>query len=374
MADSNQGKFAYDFEQPIVEIEKEIRELTERDPAQSGAEEGRDISQRVQALEERRDELLEETFENLTAYQRVLLARHPARPHPTDYVASLFENFMELHGDRRFGDDRAIVTGLGRLEEHKVMVVAMHKGKETEQKLEANFGMPQPEGYRKALQKMQLAEKFALPVVCLIDTPGAACAVDAEERGQAMAIAENIFTMSRLATPIVILVTGEGCSGGALGIGVGDRFAMLENAYYSVITPEGLAAILWKDGEKGAEAAEAMKLTAADMLEAGIIEQIVPEPLGGAHRDPQTTTRNVEAYLTDTLDELTAMPVDRLLEERYRRYRRLGVFRQAQPARTEESTEAEEPAETRTTKTEEPPPAPESAAEEPPTEPGQQTA
>jgi acetyl-CoA carboxylase carboxyl transferase subunit alpha len=332
---SNQERFAYDFELPVVEIEKRIRALTEK-----GAGEDEDATARIEQLEAERDRVLKETFANLTSYQRVRLARHPLRPHPIDYVKRLFTNYMELHGDRRFGDDPAIATGLGTLDEHRVLVIAMRKGKETREKIEVNFGMPQPEGYRKALHKLKLAEKFGLPVICLIDTPGAACAVDAEERGQAMAIAENIFTMAGLAVPIVIVVTGEGCSGGALGVGVGDRFAMLENAYYSVITPEGLAAILWKDGEQGPAAAEAMKLTAQDMLEAGIIERIIPEPVGGAHRDPQATARCLEAYLTETLDELSAIPVEQLLEARYARYRRLGVFTHA-PAAAEEAEPAE---------------------------------
>jgi acetyl-CoA carboxylase carboxyl transferase subunit alpha len=338
---STQDRFAYDFEQPIVEIEKRIRELTEKGAGEADAEA---LTAQIEQLEAERERLLKETFANLTAYQRVRLARHPLRPHPIDYVRRLFTDFIELHGDRRFGDDPAIATGLGRLDEHRVMVVAMRKGKETREKLEVNFGMPQPEGYRKALQKMKLAEKFGLSVVCLIDTPGAACAVEAEERGQAMAIAENIFSMSGLAAPIVIVVTGEGCSGGALGVGVGDRFAMLENAYYGVISPEGLAAILWKDGEKGAQAAEAMKLTAQDMLEAGVIERIIPEPVGGAHRDPAAAARNLETYLTETLDELSAIPVEQLLEERYARYRRLGVFEHAAPAAAA-ATEAAEPQE-----------------------------
>jgi acetyl-CoA carboxylase carboxyl transferase subunit alpha len=206
------------------------------------------------------------------------------------------------------------------------MWIAQHKGKETREKMAANFGMPQPEGYRKALQKMKLAEKFDLPVICLIDTPGAAPAVGAEERGQGEAIAENIYEMSGLRVPIVILVTGEGCSGGALGIGVGDRFAMMENAYYSVISPEGCAAILYKDGEQADKAAEAMKLTAGDMLEAQIIEEIIPEPLGGAHRDTGQAVDAVRKFLAETLAELQKRPVDQLLDERYARYRKLGVF------------------------------------------------
>jgi len=331
-ANTNQDQFSYDFELPILEIEKKIKELTER--ASSDHE---NLAPQIEKLEEKHSKLLESTFSNLTAYQRVRLARHPRRPHPIDYVRMIFTDFVELHGDRHFGDDHAIVTGMGRLDDHRVLIVAQYKGRETKEKMAANFGMPQPEGYRKALLKMKLAEKFGLPVICLIDTPGAACTLGAEERGEAMAIAENLFHMAGLRTPIIILVTGEGCSGGALGIGVGDRFAMLENAYYSVISPEGCAAILWKDGSKAAEAAEALKLTARDMLDSGVIDAIIPEPLGGAHRDPQRTAREVESYLTDMLDQLTSIETDELLERRYQRYRNLGVY--------EEETTPEEPAE-----------------------------
>jgi acetyl-CoA carboxylase carboxyl transferase subunit alpha len=331
--ETGQDRFAYDFELPILEVEKEMRRLTEQ--ATSSHE---DLSSKMEKLETKRDRLLKKTFENLTAYQRVRLARHPLRPHPTDYVNMVFTDFVELHGDRRFGDDQAIVTGLARLDEHAVVVIAQRKGRDTRDKVAANFGMPQPEGYRKALHKMRLAEKFGLPLICLIDTPGAAPAVGAEERGQAMAIAENLFTMAGLAVPIIVVVTGEGCSGGALGIGVGDRFAMLENAYYSVISPEGCAAILWKDGAKAPEAAEAMKLTAQDMLQAGIIEAIIPEPLGGAHRQPQQTARNLEQFLARSLDELKAIPTEQLLEQRYQRYRRMGVFRTASPAPAEQES------------------------------------
>jgi acetyl-CoA carboxylase carboxyl transferase subunit alpha len=330
-ANANQDRFAYDFEQPILDLDKEISELSEKAVGDQS-----DAAKELEKLERRRERLLKKTFENLTAYQRVRLARHPLRPHPMDYVATLLTDFVELHGDRRFGDDLAIVAGLARLDERSLMVIAQRRGKDTREKMATNFGMPQPEGYRKALLKMLLAEKFGLPVLCLIDTPGAAAAIGAEERGQAMAIAENIFTMSGLRVPIVVLVTGEGCSGGALGIGVGDRFAMLENAYYSVITPEGCAAILWKDGAKAPQAADAMKLTAADMLEAGIIDTVIPEPLGGAHRDPQQTARSVGEYLRAAFTELAALPIDDLLEQRYRRYRAIGVYTEPAPAPTEE--------------------------------------
>jgi acetyl-CoA carboxylase carboxyl transferase subunit alpha len=328
----DQERFAYDFELPVVEVEKRMRELAARPPG--------DAEQLAQ-LEQERDGLLKEICGSLSPYQRVKLARHPLRPHPTDYVRMIVTDFVELHGDRRFGDDQAIVAGLGKVRGRRCMILAMHKGKETRDRMAANFGMPQPEGYRKALHKMRLAEKFGLPLICLIDTPGAAPAVGAEERGQAMAIAENLFVMAGLAVPIVVLVTGEGCSGGALGIGVGDRFAMLENAYYSVISPEGCAAILWKDGDRAPEAAVAMKLTATDLLAGGIIDTIVPEPLGGAHRDPEQAARHVETYLAEMLRELSAMPLADLLEARYQRYRRIGVFEEPPEPEPEPDSPAE---------------------------------
>jgi len=321
MAKSDQKQFAYDFELPILELDKQIERLQEQ--ADSGQE---DAPAQLEALVQQRDQLLREIFGNLTAYQRVKVARHPLRPQSLDYIQMMCDDFLELHGDRRFGDDKAIVTGLAMLEGRRLMIIAQQKGKGVQDKLQRNFGMPEPEGYRKALLKMQLAAKFSLPVVCLIDTPGASPTIGAEERGQAMAIAENIFQMAGLPTPIVVLIIGEGCSGGALGMGVGDRFAMLENAYYSVISPEGCAAILWRDGNKAAEAAEAMKLTASDMLRLGIIDEVIEEPLGGAHRDPQAAARTVKQYLCRTLDELVTVPVEQLLEQRYMRYRRLGVY------------------------------------------------
>jgi len=313
-----QGQFGYDFEQPIRELDEKIEEVKAR------AEQGEDLSEEIRALEEQRDQLLDETMASLTAYQRVKLARHPLRPLSRDYIRMVFDDFVELHGDRRFRDDKAIVTGLARVDGRKALVIAQQKGRDSKEKIEVNFGMPNPEGYRKALQKMGLAEKFGLPVICIIDTPGAAPAVEAEERGQGMAIAENIWRMAGLRVPIIILITGEGCSGGALGMGVGDRHAMLENAYYSVITPEGCAAILLRDGSKADQAAEALKLTAGDMLTFGVVDEIVPEPRGGAHRDPEQAAENVKRYLCRMLDELSQIPVDDLLEERYMRYRGLG--------------------------------------------------
>jgi len=318
-----QGPFAYEFEQPVRELDDQIEQL--RQGASQEEQQQSPTAERIRELEKRRDELLGQIVAGLTPYQRVKLARHPLRPQSLDYIPSVFDEFIELHGDRRFGDDKAILTGLARLDEHRLMLIAQQKGRDTREKMERNFGMPNPEGYRKALAKMCCAEKFRLPVVSLIDTPGAAPAVEAEERGQAMAIAENIFRMCRLRTPIVIVVTGEGCSGGALGVGVGDRFAMLENAYYAVITPEGCAAILWRDAEKADMAAAAMKLTAQEMLGLGIIDEIIQEPLGGAHRDPEQAAGSIRAYLKRALDELVPVPVDELLEKRHHRYRVLGT-------------------------------------------------
>ena len=318
---SQKEKFAYDFEQPVRELEKELEDLRYRQ-----AHDDEDLSDQIEELEEKRDEKLRDIFGSLDAYQRVKLARHPLRPQSLDYINEIFDEFIELHGDRRYGDDQAIITGFAKLEDRRVMVVAQQKGRDVEEKKRRNFGMPEPEGYRKALLKMQLAEKCGLPIVCFIDTPGAAPSVGAEERGQAMAIAENIYSMAGLKTPIVLVVIGEGCSGGALGMGVGDRFAMLENAYYAVISPEGCAAILWKDGEKAPEAAEALKLTANDMLEQGIIDEVLPEPLGGAHRNPRETAETLKDYIGRTLDDLGETPIDELVEERYTRYRELGVY------------------------------------------------
>ena len=313
--------FAYDFEEPVRELDERIDELRRR-----AAEEARDFSDAIKDLEKERDEKLEEIFSNLSAYQRIMLARHPMRPQALDYAGLIFDDFMELHGDRRFGDDKAIVTGLARLSGRRIMLVAQQKGKEVSEKKERNFGMPEPEGYRKALHKMRLAEKFSIPVVCLIDTPGAAPSVGAEERGQGMAIAENIFTMSGLRTPLLAVVVGEGCSGGALGVGVVDRMGMMENAYFSVISPEGCAAILWKDRDKAPEAAQALRLTAPDMLDLGIADDIIDEPLGGAHRNPESAAEDLEEFLEQALDELNDIPIEKLLERRYKRYRDMGIY------------------------------------------------
>ena len=315
------ASFAYDFEEPVRKLDERIEELRRR-----AAEEARDFSDKIKELEQEREDKLEDIFSNLTAYQRIMLARHPMRPQALDYADMIFDEFMELHGDRRFGDDKAIVTGLARLNGRRVMLVAQQKGKEVGEKKERNFGMPEPEGYRKALHKMRLAEKFSIPVVCLIDTPGAAPSVGAEERGQGMAIAENIFVMAGLRTPLLALVVGEGCSGGALGVGVVDRMGMMENAYFSVISPEGCAAILWKDRDKAPEAAQALKLTAQDMMNYDIADDIVQEPLGGAHRDPETAANSVKEFLEKSLAELEEVSIDELLDRRYDRYRKIGIY------------------------------------------------
>lgn len=264
--------------------------------------------------------------ESLTPYDIVKLARHPLRPTTSDYINLMLDDFIELHGDRRFGDDRAIITGLARLGPHRLMLIGQQKGKSTKERILCNFGMPNPEGYRKALLKMKLAEKLRLPVVTLIDTPGANPDIGAEERGQAYAIAENIYQMIRLRTPIINVVIGEGGSGGALGIGVGDRFSILEYAYCSVISPEGCAAILWKNAENAPEAAKALKLTAKDLLELGIVDEVIPEPPGTAHSNPKGAAETLKNTLLRHLKELLCIPPETLLERRYERYRNMGRF------------------------------------------------
>ncbi len=313
-----------EFERPIVELERKIEELK----ALSGGERV-NFADEIRQLEEKAQRLRQEVFANLTRWQRTQLSRHPGRPYTLDYVATTFEAFLELHGDRAFRDDPAIVGGLAWLTGRRVVVVGHQKGRNTKEKVRRNFGMSNPEGYRKALRLMQLAEKFDLPLVTLIDTPGAFPGIEAEARGQAEAIARNLKAMAALATPIVCVVIGEGGSGGALALGVGDRVLMLENAIYSVISPEGCAAILWKDGTKADLAAEALKLTAQDALEFGVIDGIVPEPLGGAHRHPAEMVNRLRQALVRALDELTALPRETLVERRYEKFRRMGRFVEA---------------------------------------------
>jgi acetyl-CoA carboxylase carboxyl transferase subunit alpha len=310
------------FEEPTAELEAALARLEAADNGQQiHAEEIRRIRKELIALKRR-------IFSNLTAWQTVQVARHPERPQFLDYQALIFEDFTELHGDRAFGDDRAIRTGFARLGDYKVMLVGHHKGRNLKERNECLYGCAHPEGYRKALNKMKLAAKFGLPVICLIDTPGAYPGIGAEERGQAQLIANNLMEMSRLPTPIICVVIGEGGSGGALGIGVGDRISMLEFAYYSVISPEGCAGILFKTAteETKTKAAEALRLTARDLMQLGIIDDIIPEPLGGAHRDHREMANNLKAYLLRYLRELAEVPIPELLERRYQRFRRIGVF------------------------------------------------
>lgn len=272
---------------------------------------------------------------DLSPYDIVKLARHPLRPMTSDYINLMFDDFMELHGDRRFGDDKAIITGFARLGQNRVMLIGQQKGKNTRERILCNFGMPNPEGYRKALLKMKLAERLKLPIVTLIDTPGANPDIGAEERGQAYAIAENIYQMIGLKTPIVNVVIGEGGSGGALGIGVGDRFAIMEYAYCSVISPEGCAAILWKDASHAPLAAEALKLTAKELLRLEIVDDIIPEPPGAAHTSPREAAATLKKALQRYLKELTDTPLDILLDKRYGKYRRMGKFFEQQPQQAE---------------------------------------
>jgi len=311
-----------DFEKPLLEIENRILALRSGDETAATRTE-------VVRLEGRLGKLQQKIYGNLTAWQRAQVARHPKRPHTLDLYELLLEDFVELHGDRMFGDDKAIVGGLARFEGEPVVVIGHQKGRDTRENIARNFGMPHPEGYRKALRLMQLAAKFRTPLITFIDTPGAYPGVGAEERGQAEAIARNLSEMAGLATPIVCVVTGEGGSGGALAIGVGDRVLMLEYSIYSVISPEGCAAILWSDAAKAPDAAELMRVTAPDLLRLRVIDAIVPEPPGGAHRNWTETASNLRAALSDHLWQLRSKSSPELLEARYDRFRRIGVFEEA---------------------------------------------
>jgi len=312
-----------DFERPIVELERKIDELKSL-----GASQDIDISDEVRKLETKLNQIKKEIYGNLTAWQRVQIARHPKRPYTLDYIEMMMTDFIEIHGDRHFADDKAIVCGVAKMGDEKVMVIGHQKGRDTKENLARNFGSAHPEGYRKAMRAMKLAEKFAIPVICLIDTPGAYPGIGAEERGQAEAIAYNLRGMATLRTVILCFVIGEGGSGGALGIGVGDKVYVLENAYYSVISPEGCAAILWKERSKSPEAASVLKLTAKDLLEMKIIDGIIKEPLGGAHRDPTQVAENMKTVMAKDLASLKAVPVDDLLEKRYAKFRSIGVFKE----------------------------------------------
>jgi len=314
------------FEKPIIRLQRHIAEL-EADQADAG----RDYSAEIRQLRRQYVSLLRKTYQNLSSWETVQVARHPDRPLSGDYIERIVKSFVELHGDRRFADDKAIRCGLGHIGTEKVALIAQHKGRATREKIACNFGCAQPEGYRKALRVMKLAEKFHLPIVTLIDTQGAYPGIGSEERGVAEAIARNLMEMARLKTPVVCIVIGEGGSGGALGIGVGDRLAMMEYAFYSVISPEGCAAILWKTGQKAPEAAEAMKLTARHLKSLDVIDRIIPEPLGGAHRNSAEAAGNLERYIVHTLRELKRVSPENLLKHRYDRWRRMGKVAHPEP-------------------------------------------
>lgn len=303
-----------DFEQPIAELEVKIEELQ-----LVGSDADINISEEIRTLREKSAKLTEKIYSNLSAWDIVKVARHPQRPYTLDYIPRIFTDFDELHGDRHFGDDRAIVGGTARLQGRPVMVIGQEKGRAVKDKVMRNFGMPKPEGYRKALRLMQMAERFRMPVITLIDTPGAYPGIDSEERGISEAIAQNLAVMSRLSTPIICVVIGEGSSGGALGIGVGDHLAMLQYSTYFVISPEGCANIIWKSSEHAPDAAQAMGVTSSVLQELGIVDATIAEPMGGAHRDVDKMAERIQSHLVTQLDKLSAIPADQMLEQRYQR-------------------------------------------------------
>ena len=310
-----------DFERPIIELERKIEEMRE-----ISAADGIDLSQEIEKLEEKLNKSIEKIYSNLNRWQRVQLARHPNRPYTMDYIERITSDFIELHGDRYFADDKAIITGLATIEGRKIVLIGHQKGKNTKDNIYRNFGMPHPEGYRKALRVMKLAEKFNKPIVSLIDTPGAYPGIGAEERGQAEAIAKNLFEMSRLRVPVLIVIIGEGASGGALGIGIGDRILLLENTWYSVISPEGCASILYHDAGKAPIAAEAMKVTARDLEKLGIADEIITEPPGGAHRNPSKMAEILKEAILRNLDELSKIPIDELIKKRIAKFSQMGSW------------------------------------------------
>ena len=315
------GEFSLDFERPIIELQKKIEEMKS-----ISSREGVNLDNEIKSLELKLNKLKAEIYSKLTRWQRVMVARHPKRPYTLDYLERIAVNFIELHGDRNFRDDPAVVTGFATIGSYKVIVVGQQKGHDASENIKRNFGMMHPEGYRKALRIMKFGEKFSLPVVIFIDTPGAYPGIGAEERGQAEAIARNIREMARLRTPIVIVIIGEGASGGALGIGVGDVILMLENAWYSVISPEGCAAILFRDAKAAPQSAETLKVTAPDLLELGVIDEIIPEPPGGAHSDYDAIAQVVKSAILKWLDKLTKIPPEELVKRRIAKYRKMGVY------------------------------------------------
>ncbi len=312
---------SWDFEKPIIELERKIEGLKK-----FSEDKAVDLSSEIIDLTEKLKNLKKEIYSKLSPWQKIQISRHPERPTTLDYIGMIMRDFIPLAGDRLFGEDKALLTGFAMLGQRKIAVIGHQKGKDTKENIERNFGCAHPEGYRKAMRIMRLAERFDMPVVCLIDTPGAYPGVGAEERGQAQAIAENIRDMFSIKVPVLVTVIGEGGSGGALGIGVGDRVLIMEYAYYSVISPEGCAAILWKDASKREEAAKVLKLTAPDLLKIGIVDEIIPETEGGAHRGPEHSAQNLKSAINKNLDELSGLSVETLLDQRYQRYRKMGIF------------------------------------------------
>jgi len=313
-----------DFEKPILELEKKVEELKG-----IASDRNLDLSGEVSRIEDKLAKLKKEVYDNMTPWQRVQIARHPKRPYMLDYVEMIMTDFVEIHGDRHYADDMAMICGFAKVDKEPVMVIGHQKGRDTKENLERNFGCAHPEGYRKAMRVMSMAEKFGLPIVAFIDTPGAYPGIGAEERGQAEAIAYNLREMADLEVPIICFVIGEGGSGGALGIGIGDRVYVLENSYYSVISPEGCAAILWKERSKAPDAAKALKLTAKDLLEMKIIDGMIKEPLGGAHRGPQETAGNIKAAMKKEIASFKGTPKEKLPELRYEKYRSIGAFKES---------------------------------------------
>lgn len=313
------NKIILDFEKPVVELEAKIEEMKKL----SGQI---DISGEIKKLEKKVSKLKDSIYKDLTRWQKVQLARHPERPYTLDYIYQMTQDFIELQGDRHSKDDKSIVGGFAKLDTYKVMIIGHQKGRDTKSNLIRNFGMPNPEGYRKALRLMKLAEKFGRPVITLIDTPGAYPGLEAEQRGQAEAIAKNLFEMSRLRVPVVCVIIGEGASGGALGIGVGDRILMLENCWYTVISPESCSSILWKSWDYKEQAAEALKLTSSDLLKQKLIDKIVPEPSGGAHKDHSQAAQLLKKAIVAELKELTKIKTEKLLQQRFEKYARMGMW------------------------------------------------
>lgn len=314
--------YSLDFEKPMLELEHKIEELKGL-----ANKEGLDFNEEISRLQSRLKKLEEETLAHLTPWQKVQLARHPNRPKSLTLVHLIFDDFLPLHGDRLYSEDQAIIGGLARIEEERLVFIGHQKGESIKDNLSRNFGMAHPEGYRKAHRLMNLAEKLHRPILTFIDTPGAYPGIEAEERGQAEAIAANLERMSQLRVPILVIIIGEGGSGGALGIGVGDRILMLENAVYSVISPEGCAAILWKNQEKVEEAAKALRLTSQDLFNLGLIDEIIPEPRGGAHKDPEQTALNIKERIIKHLEELKKVSPEEVVEKRYKKYRGIGKFK-----------------------------------------------